>query len=145
MTVPLKRSTAVGASFASEYDADLSRRFVIYPFCREDPKIEKAGMRKAFHLGSNSSCRQHIRQHYDIYKARCEGQNIPVQPQVIPQPIWKAMNAEKEKGKQQATLDESFAKMPALLRKEFSKQAAVDAVMRLIVLDDQVSTFTFTS
>jgi hypothetical protein len=142
MTVPLKCSKAVGASCASKYDADPIRRFVIYSFCREDPKIEKTGIRKAFHLGSNSSCRQHIRQHYEIYRARCESQNIPVQQQAIPRPIWKAMNAAKEKGKQQATLDETFAKMPALLRKEFSKQAAVDAVTRLIVLDDQVSTLT---
>ena len=115
---------------------------------REDPKVQKAGTRKAFHLGSNSSCRQHIRQHYEIYKARCEGQNIPIQSQAIPRPIWKALQAEKEsKGKKQTILDDSFAKMPAAQRKEFTREGIVDAVTRLIVLDDQVSTrgvgFTF--
>jgi hypothetical protein len=81
------------------------------------------------------------RQHYEIYKARCEAQNIPVQTQAIPQPIWKAINAEKDaKGKKQTTLDDSLVKMLALQQKEFTKEGAVDAVVRLIVLDDQVST-----
>ncbi|KAJ8579841.1 hypothetical protein M405DRAFT_717986, partial [Rhizopogon salebrosus TDB-379] len=33
--------------------------------------VKENGKRKAFHLGSNSSCRQHIRSHYEFYKARC--------------------------------------------------------------------------
>lgn len=137
----MKFSEAAGASFAGERDIDPRAPSVNDQSNREDPKVQKIGLRKAFHLGSNSSCRQHIRQHYEIYKARCEAQNIPVQTQAIPRPIWKAMNAEKDaKGKKQTTLDNSLAKMPALQRKEFTKEGAVDAVVRLIVLDDQVST-----
>lgn len=44
------------------------------------------------------------------------------------------------KGKKQTTLDENFAKMSSAQRKEFTKEAAVEAVAQLIVLDDQVMT-----
>ncbi|KAG1849309.1 hypothetical protein DFJ58DRAFT_662469, partial [Suillus subalutaceus] len=33
--------------------------------------VKDNGKRKVFHLGSNSSCRQHICSHYKFYKARC--------------------------------------------------------------------------
>jgi hypothetical protein len=49
------------------------------------------------------------------------------------------MNAEK--GKTQTTLDNSLVKMLAMQWKEFTKEGAVDAVVRFIVLDDQVSTY----
>jgi hypothetical protein len=36
------------------------------------------GKRKAFHKGGNSYCRLHIRQHYNLYKEKCENRNIPI-------------------------------------------------------------------
>jgi hypothetical protein len=56
-------------------------------------------MQKAFHKGDNSSCCFHICQHYKIYKKKCNNANIPVNYWAIPQPIWKAMEKEKEDAK----------------------------------------------
>ena len=39
--------------------------------------IEKHLKQKAFHLGSNSSCHQHLQSHYDLYKACCAEWKIP--------------------------------------------------------------------
>ena len=48
-------------------------------FANREDKIfvQKYGKRKAFHLGGNSSCRQHIRIHYKEYQQCCAEGNIP--------------------------------------------------------------------
>lgn len=56
-------------------------------------------MCKAFHKGGNSSCRAHIRKHYEIYKEKCEKADVPVNHWAIPQEIWKIMEDEKEEAK----------------------------------------------
>lgn len=96
-------------------------------------------MRKAFHVGGNSSCRHHIRQHYEIYRARCQSANIKMSDRAIPLAILKARK-EKEEGKagKQTKLDDNFTKMPSAHLKEFTREGVVDAVARFIVLDDQV-------
>ena len=38
--------------------------------------VAKYGKRKVFHLGSNSSCCQHICLHYELYKTRCAEQKM---------------------------------------------------------------------
>src|ERR1700678_2391843 len=58
--------------------------------------IKLNGKRKAFFKGSNSTCRFHIRQHYEVYKEKCEKEDIPMSHWAIPRPIWKAMEEEKE-------------------------------------------------
>ncbi|KAH9028181.1 hypothetical protein EDB84DRAFT_1258119, partial [Lactarius hengduanensis] len=64
--------------------------------CREDKELMKRqGLRRAFLKGSNSTCRQHARQHWESYKKRCEDSDIPVHHWAIPRPIWKEMEAEK--------------------------------------------------
>jgi hypothetical protein len=40
-------------------------------------------------------CRFHIRQHYEIYKERCEKEDILINHWAIPRPIWKAMEEKK--------------------------------------------------
>jgi len=55
--------------------------------------IMKHGKCKAFHVGSNSSCRQHIRSHYELYQARCAERNIPTQPHAMP---WELLNAKQQ-------------------------------------------------
>ncbi|KAG6913166.1 hypothetical protein DXG01_009102 [Tephrocybe rancida] len=70
--------------------------------------IQTQGKRKAFHTGRNSSCRQHIRQHYELYKARCIEQNVLENHWAIPRNVWKAIEeskTEKKKGVQQRALD----------------------------------------
>ncbi|KAF8883510.1 hypothetical protein BD779DRAFT_1408558, partial [Infundibulicybe gibba] len=53
--------------------------------------LERNGKQRAFHMGGNSSCRQHIRGHYDIYEERCKLEGIPMHHWAIPHGIWKEM------------------------------------------------------
>ncbi|KIM58355.1 hypothetical protein SCLCIDRAFT_55519, partial [Scleroderma citrinum Foug A] len=56
--------------------------------CKEDEIfVRKNGKRKAFHLGSNSSCRQHIRIHYEEYQQRCVEGGIPENDHAVPREI----------------------------------------------------------
>jgi len=101
------------------------------------------GKRKAFHKGGNSSCRLHIRQHYQLYKERCEKENIPINHWAIPRPIWGEMEKEKAaavrgpltKKQQQQQLD--FPKVVG--PQEFTRAGALHAVTKLIATNDQVS------
>ena len=105
--------------------------------------VKKHGKRKAFHVGGNSSCRAHLRQHYDVYKERCEKENIPVNHWAIPRPIWKKMEEAKEeeergrltKKKQQQQL--GFKKVTGPV--EFTRGGVLNAVTKLIATNDQVS------
>src|SRR5882762_186102 len=109
---------------------------------RIDEKFIKLnGKRKAFHIGGNSSCRLHIRQHYPLYKERCEKEQIPVNHWAIPRSIWKAMEEEKEvekRGgttKKQQVLDFKTVTGP----REFTREGVLHAVAKLIATNDQVS------
>ncbi|KAF8222274.1 hypothetical protein L208DRAFT_994729, partial [Tricholoma matsutake] len=65
--------------------------------CKMNEKTVKAkGLRKTFLTGSNSSCHQHIRQHYDLYKQKCDDNNIPMNYRAIPPHILKEMEALKK-------------------------------------------------
>ena len=63
--------------------------------------IVKHTLWKAFHVGSNSSCCQHIRSHYELYKACCAKQNIPVKSRSTPVrgPVKSGRKRTKEKGR----------------------------------------------
>jgi hypothetical protein len=66
----------------------------------------KENVRKAFFTGGNSSCRAHIRQHYDTYKTRCKEGNVPENHHAIPRHIYREMKGDKKaKGGVQTTLD----------------------------------------
>ena len=72
-------------------------RDMTYFQSRDDTNFIRAhGKRKAFHKGSNLSCRLHIHQHYDLYKEKCLNADIPVNHWSIPRPIWKEMEEEKD-------------------------------------------------
>src|ERR1700678_4689284 len=59
---------------------------------RDDKKfVAKHGKRKVFHIGGNSSFRAHLRQHYEIYKKRCEEKGIPINHWAIQRTVWKKM------------------------------------------------------
>ncbi|KZS95020.1 hypothetical protein SISNIDRAFT_389876, partial [Sistotremastrum niveocremeum HHB9708] len=45
--------------------------------------------RGAFKLGGNSSCRQHIRSHYDLYIARCEEEACEPKEHCMPRDILR--------------------------------------------------------
>ncbi|KAG2076570.1 hypothetical protein BDR04DRAFT_1002809 [Suillus decipiens] len=46
--------------------------------------VAKHGRRKTFHVGSNSSCWQHIQRHYAVYKEKCMVLNIRENNHAIP-------------------------------------------------------------
>ena len=99
--------------------------------------MKSKGLRKTFFTGSNSTCRQHIRQHFDVYKQRCETENIPMNQRAIPAPIWKEMMAGKSP-KKQTSLDEHISKL-GVRPIEFNREAVLEAVAKFVVCDDQVS------
>jgi hypothetical protein len=51
---------------------------------RDEDLVEWGGMQKAFLKGGNLSCCQHIRQHWETYRARCEEAKIPTHHWAIP-------------------------------------------------------------
>ncbi|KIM55593.1 hypothetical protein SCLCIDRAFT_85934, partial [Scleroderma citrinum Foug A] len=64
--------------------------------CKEDKIfVQKYGKRKAFHLGGNSSCRQHIRIHYKEYQQRCAEGNIPENDHAVPHEILEKQRRAK--------------------------------------------------
>jgi len=99
------------------------------------------GKRKAFHKGGNSSCRLHIRQHYPIYKERCEKEKIPVTHWAIPQSIWKAMEEEKEAEASGHTTkkQQQLVFQTVMWPREFTREGVLHAVAKLITTNDQVS------
>lgn len=111
---------------------------------RADEKfITLNGKRKAFHKGGNSSSRTHIRQHYNVYKERCEKDNIPINHWAIPRDTWKEMEEEKEaekrgrltKKQQQQQLDFSIVTGP----REFTRVGVLQAVTQLVATNNEVS------
>lgn len=99
--------------------------------------MKKWGLRKVFHVGGNSSCRQHLRQHWELYKKKCEENDIPVNHWAIPRAIVKKMEVDKldaENKEIQTKL--GFEKMTA--PREFTREGILQAVAKLIATDDQV-------
>jgi hypothetical protein len=69
--------------------------------------MKRHGKAKAFFTGGNSSCRHHIRQHYQLYKERCKAAKVPEHHWAIPRPIWNEMEALKDgrRAEKQGNLD----------------------------------------
>ena len=62
--------------------------------------IAKHGKHKAFHVGGNSLCCQHIRSHYELYQARCAERNIPTQLHTMPRELLNAKQESKKSKKE---------------------------------------------
>ncbi|KAF8257167.1 hypothetical protein EI94DRAFT_1774604 [Lactarius quietus] len=73
----------------------LDRVIVKFKMGQDVQFVKLHGKRKAFHKGGNSSCHVHTRQHYVVYKARCEKAEIAINHWAIPCDIWKVMEEEK--------------------------------------------------
>jgi len=99
---------------------------------------KKEGKRKAFHIGGNSSCRVHIRQHYQLYQQRCKEENIPENHWAIPRSIWNARKEPQKlgKGTGQATLDLMVTKL--VEPQVFAREKLLHAVTQFITVDNQV-------
>jgi hypothetical protein len=103
---------------------------------RIDPEITKSkGLHKAFFCGSNTSCRQHIHQHYPIYQQRCSEQGLQENYQAVPPHILKEQEEVKKPGKQ-LKLDGVF-KGKRLT--EFWQEGILESVAKFVACDDQVS------
>jgi hypothetical protein len=85
-----------------------------------------------------------MRQHYDLYKEKCEKANVPVNHWAIPREIWRAMEEEKEEEKRgrlskkmmQQQLNFQIVKGPY---NEFTRAGTLHAVTKLIAVNNQVS------
>jgi hypothetical protein len=108
--------------------------------CRGDKGLAKRTTeRKMFYTGGNSSCRAHIRQHYELYKKRCEDGNIRENHHALPRPLYKQLQELKRNpnAKQQGKLDGVFEK--EVKPQEFTREGVLDAVGKFVACDDQVS------
>jgi hypothetical protein len=107
---------------------------------RDDPAfINKEGKRKAFHMGSNSSCHAHIRQHFKLYQERCKAENISEHHWAIPRPVWKEMEARQgNKSSKQGTLDQSMKKK-STEPTTFTRENLLHMITQFVAVDDQVS------
>jgi hypothetical protein len=103
--------------------------------------VKKHGKIKAFFTGSNSSCRHHTQQHYDLYKERCKNAEIPKHHWAIPRTIWKEMEVLRagKKVERQGNLDRVVQKVRG--PQEFTREGLRDTVTKFITCDDQVSNF----
>ena len=90
--------------------------------CREDEEfVSLNGRQRAFHVGSNLSCRQHLRSHFKTYKARCEEKGLKVHHHAVPREMLKK---NLKKGGQQM-LAQAFQNTSKL--KEFSKRRSIES------------------
>jgi hypothetical protein len=110
-------------------------------FYRNDEEfVKKNSKRKAFFTGGNSSCRQHIRQHYLIYQKRCEEENIPEHHWAMPRSLWRKKEAEaRSPGKKvamQGTLDGLLVEAPVV--PVFTRENLLHSVTQFVAVDDQV-------
>lgn len=105
--------------------------------------VKSNGKRKAFHKGGNSSCRFHIRQHYTIYKEKCEKKNVPVNHWAIPRSIWKQMEEDKDEEKQgrmtKKQRQQQLGFEAVTGPREFTREGILEAVAKLIATNNQVS------
>lgn len=107
-------------------------------FSRHDEEfLLKKGKRKAFHVGGNSSCQQHICGHYSVYQAKYAEQGIKENHHAVPCEVKSGrMEAKKLKRSGQQTLD---AMMKTPWAKEFLRENILKSVAEFVVCDNQVS------
>jgi len=98
--------------------------------------VKKHRKRKAFHTGGNSSCRAHIRKHYELYKQQCKDGDILENHHALPRPLWKELQEAKKNPKvmQQGKLDGVIKTIKSPL--EFTREGVLHAVAKFVACDD---------
>ena len=130
------RRSADGAIPASElFCCSLSDVFLRWQFRLDERIIKLHGKQRTFHKGGNSSCRLHLRQHYKLYKEKCEEADIPLNHWAIPRDIWRGME-EKRLGKTKAQQVLAFEMVTG--PREFTRPNVLEAVAKLIASNNQV-------
>ena len=61
----------------------------------DDDLTKREGSQKAIPRGSNTSCHQHARKHWAVYKRKCEEAEVPVHHWAVPRTIWNKMEGKK--------------------------------------------------
>jgi hypothetical protein len=99
-------------------------------------------VRDALIVGGNSTNRVHIRQHFEVYKERCEKDKIEVHHHALPRDMWREIygpkDEEDDSGLRQSTLDGIVERSKP---REFTPEGVLEAVAKFIVCDDQVSMY----
>jgi len=128
----------LGVQVSKKFRAITHDTYLEGPLCRDDKAFtDSKGLHRAFFTGSNTSCRTHIRYHYDVYKIKCEADNLPMNDRCIPRDLWEKVQTKSGGLSTQTTLDSvvQVSKGP----KEFSRDALLHALAQLVACDDQVS------
>ena len=102
----------------------------------DERTVKVKDLRKTFFTGSNSSCCQHIRQHYELYKQKCNDEHIPMNHRAVPPQVLKEMETLKKAKKKQSTLEGVTV---ILHPTQFTRDGSLDAVVKFIACDNQVS------
>ena len=95
--------------------------------------LTRRALHRAFFTGSNMSCRMHIHYHYDVYKIKCEADNLPMNDWCIPRDLWKKMQTKSGGLSTQTTLDSVIQVSKG--SKEFSRDALLHALAQLVACD----------
>ena len=64
---------------------------------KDEALILKQGKRAAFMTGGNSTCRYHVRAHWDVYKVKCSEANLRLHHHAIPCEVWAEITKQGEK------------------------------------------------
>lgn len=103
--------------------------------------IKKQGKLAGFFRGANSTCRTHIRKHYEFYSQKCEEKKIKENKRCIPLEIARVREkAAAGKGMVQTQLDTMLTVDKS--RKEFSREAILKAVTELVACTDMGSDYS---
>jgi len=124
----------LGVQVSKEFRAITHNTYLGGPLCRDDKVFtDSKGLHCAFFTGSNTSCRMHICYHYNVYKIKCEADNLPMNDRCIPQDLWKKMQTKSGRLSTQTTLDSVIQVSKG--SKEFSRDALLHALAQLVACD----------
>jgi hypothetical protein len=105
---------------------------------REDVDfVKKHGLRKAFLTGSNTSCRNHIRQHYEYYHQKCKELGISENWRCVPEDVMEERESGNKRKQLQSRLDVHMVKSTAPT--EFKPEVTLQKIAEMIVAGNLVS------
>jgi hypothetical protein len=83
----------------------------------------------------------HIRQHFALYKEKCEKEDVPINHWAIPRPIWKEMQEEKDtkKGLTKKQEQQQLSFQTVTGPREFTRAGVLQSVTELIATNNQAS------
>ncbi|KAF8676686.1 hypothetical protein AX14_004846 [Amanita brunnescens Koide BX004] len=103
--------------------------------CRKDPKIvHNKSFQKAFLVGSNTTCRGHIHQHYEFYSKKCKEQGLKESEHCVPPEILRA-----RKSKSNVLIQSKLTVAVGTERapKQFTREGLLRTVTKFVACDNQ--------